>query len=328
MADNSKGLELLMLTGDNQTSAKAMAEAIKLAPENVYSGLTPDQKLKLIEDARERKKTSKYPRVAMVGDGINDAPALAAADVCVAIASTPSYAAASAADVLLLTKDDDGGISQLPELFTLADRTRTVLRQNIALAVISIIGSAIPALFGAFPLWLAVLLHEGATLMVAMNSVRLLVTFGRQPLSKTTTLALWAFTVFCAFGAAYTVCSEAVAIFISQLHLSNWMGVITAFKYAWAGLLAGCLHTLTGPDHLAALTPLTVGPSRAQNALMGALWGFGHNTGKILFGCIFILLRDRLPLNMEIIGQFGQGIVGLTLIIIGAMGFWESFGGH
>ena len=136
MADNSKGLELLMLTGDNQTSAKAMAEAIKLAPENVYSGLTPDQKLKLIEDARERKKTSKYPRVAMVGDGINDAPALAAADVGVAIASTPSYAAASAADVLLLTKDDDGGISQLPELFTLADRTRTVLRQNIALAVI------------------------------------------------------------------------------------------------------------------------------------------------------------------------------------------------
>jgi heavy metal translocating P-type ATPase len=74
MADNSKGLELLMLTGDNQTSAKAMAEAIKLAPESVYSGLTPDQKLKLIEDARERKKTSKYPRVAMVGDGINDGP--------------------------------------------------------------------------------------------------------------------------------------------------------------------------------------------------------------------------------------------------------------
>ena len=327
VASDSTGMELAMLTGDNKTSAIAMAEEIKLKPEDVHAGLTPSQKLALVESMRERVKSKQYPRVAMVGDGINDAPALAAADVGVAIASTPSDAAASAADVLLLTKDE-GGISQLPELFSIAERTRRILRQNIALAVVSILGSAIPALFGAFPLWLAVLLHEGATLMVAMNSVRLLVTFGRQPLSKSTTLALTTFTVFCCLGAAYSVCSEAIAIWVKHLHVAHWMSVITAFKSAWAGLLAGCLHTLTGPDHLAALTPLTVGPSRAQNALMGALWGFGHNTGQILFGCIFIALRDKLPLNMEVIGQFGQGIVGLTLIIIGAMGFWESMGGH
>ena len=321
------GMDVVMLTGDTETSAATMAEAIKIEPKDVHAGLAPSQKLELVETMRERVKSTRYSRVAMVGDGINDAPALAAADVGVAIASTPSDAAASAADVLFLTKDE-GGISQLPELFSVAERTRRVLRQNIALAVVSIIGSSVPALFGAFPLWLAVLLHEGSTLMVGMNSVRLLVTFGRQPLSKGTKLALTGFTVFCCLGAAYTMCSEAIAIWISHLHLSHWMNVVTAFKSAWAGLLAGCLHTLTGPDHLAALTPLTVGPSRAQNALMGALWGFGHNTGQILFGCIFILLRDRLPLNMEVIGQFGQGIVGLTLIIIGALGFWEIVGGH
>jgi hypothetical protein len=97
-----------------------------------------------------------------------------------------------------------------------------------------------------------------------------------------------------------------------------------AFKSGYAGLLAGCLHTLTGPDHLAALTPLAVGPSRMQNALMGALWGLGHNTGQILFGLIFVLLRDKLPFNMEIISQWGQGIVGATLVIIGVMGWLEG----
>ena len=75
------------------------------------------------------------------------------------------------------------------ELFDLAARTKTVLRQNITLACMSIVGASLPALVGAFPLWLAVLLHEGSTLLVAINSVRLLGTFGRQPLRNSTLLA-------------------------------------------------------------------------------------------------------------------------------------------
>jgi hypothetical protein len=58
-------------------------------------------------------------------------------------------------------------------------------------------------------------------------------------------------------------------------------------------MLAGVLHTLTGPDHLAALAPLTIGRSRAQSTLLGGLWGCGHNTGQILFGMVF-LVRARL----------------------------------
>ena len=79
-----------------------------------------------------------------------------------------------------------------------------------------------------------------------------------------------------------------------------------AVRSAGAGLLAGVLHTLTGPDHLAALAPLTIGRSRAQSTLLGGLWGCGHNTGQILFGMIFLVLRDRLSMNMDLISQWGQ----------------------
>ena len=318
-------MRVMMLTGDNETSARAVAHAVGLRGEDVHAGLTPSEKLRLVEGARVKNKT-KYGRVAMVGDGINDAPALAAADVGVAVASTPSEAAAAAADVLLLHADADG-ISQLPDVFALAEKTRRVLKQNITLAVISILGSALPALTGAFPLWLAVLLHEGSTLLVALNSVRLLGTFGRQKLRRSTTLATaGVFALCCAGGAWLLPAVRSAALFNAGALVATpaFLVAATTLKSAWAGLLAGCLHTLTGPDHLAALAPLTVGPSRAQNALMGALWGCGHNTGQMLFGLVFVLLKDKLPLNMEIIGQWGQGIVGGTLVIIGIMGWWEA----
>ena len=324
-----EGMRLLMLTGDNPESAAAIARDVGLPAEDVNAGLTPGDKLRIVERTRAEAaadSSMRCKKVAMVGDGINDAPALAAADVGVAVASTPSEAAAAAADVLLLHADADG-ISQLPELFDLAARTRAVLRQNITLAVVSIVGASLPALVGAFPLWLAVLLHEGSTLLVAINSIRLLGTFGRQPLRRSTLFATLAVFAACCLGGAWlypTVRASTTAAAVAIVATPAFISAGLALKSAWAGLLAGCLHTLTGPDHLAALTPLSVGPSRAQNALMGALWGCGHNTGQILFGIIFVLLKDRLPFNMEIIGQWGQGIVGATLVIIGIMGWWEA----
>jgi hydrogenase/urease accessory protein HupE len=163
---------------------------------------------------------------------------------------------------------------------------------------------------------------------VALNSVRLLGTFGNaQKMRKSTTFALVGVFGLCCLGGAWLLPAVRKAALFNAASVvvsPAFLVAATTLKSAWAGLLAGCLHTLTGPDHLAALAPLTVGPSRAQNALMGALWGCGHNTGQMLFGLVFVLLKDKLPFNMEIIGQWGQGIVGGTLVIIGIMGWWEA----
>lgn len=90
----------------------------------------------------------------------------------------------------------------------------------------------------------------------------------------------------------------------------------------WAGFLAGCLHTLSGPDHLVALAPLSIGRSRLESGLVGALWGCGHDAGQVIFGMLFLLLKDRL--HIEVFRAWGTRVVGLTLLIIGAMGVREA----
>lgn len=91
---------------------------------------------------------------------------------------------------------------------------------------------------------------------------------------------------------------------------------------AWTGFFAGCLHTLSGPDHLAALAPLSIGRSKMESAAVGALWGCGHDAGQVLFGLLFLLLKDRL--HIEVIRTWGTRVVGLTLLVIGAMGIREA----
>ncbi|KAJ6395677.1 hypothetical protein OIU77_020853 [Salix suchowensis] len=90
----------------------------------------------------------------------------------------------------------------------------------------------------------------------------------------------------------------------------------------WAGFFAGCLHTLSGPDHLAALAPLSIGRSPMESAAVGALWGCGHDAGQVIFGLLFLLLKDRL--HIEVIRTWGTRVVGLTLLVIGAMGIREA----
>ncbi|XP_042509630.1 uncharacterized protein LOC122085217 [Macadamia integrifolia] len=91
---------------------------------------------------------------------------------------------------------------------------------------------------------------------------------------------------------------------------------------AWTGFVAGCLHTLSGPDHLAALAPLSIGRTRLESAAVGALWGCGHDAGQVIFGLLFLLLKDRL--HIEVLRTWGTRVVGVTLLIIGAMGIREA----
>lgn len=102
-------------------------------------------------------------------------------------------------------------------------------------------------------------------------------------------------------------------------------GASVAAQSAWAGLAAGFLHTLCGPDHLAALTPLTIGRNRAAASALGALWGFGHSTGQLILGLVFVVLKERFHDFVPALSKWSGTVVGLTLIAIGLMGIYETY---
>eukprot|EP00199_Chlamydomonas_sp_CCMP681_P005752 CAMPEP_0119103090 /NCGR_PEP_ID=MMETSP1180-20130426/1629_1 /TAXON_ID=3052 ORGANISM="Chlamydomonas cf sp, Strain CCMP681" /NCGR_SAMPLE_ID=MMETSP1180 /ASSEMBLY_ACC=CAM_ASM_000741 /LENGTH=259 /DNA_ID=CAMNT_0007087521 /DNA_START=354 /DNA_END=1133 /DNA_ORIENTATION=+ len=101
-------------------------------------------------------------------------------------------------------------------------------------------------------------------------------------------------------------------------------GVQTVWTSAWTGLIAGVFHTLAGPDHLAALTPLTIGRSRAAASALGALWGFGHSTGQLILGLCMVLLKDRFQDFLPALEKWSGVVVASTLIAIGVLGIYES----
>jgi Cd2+/Zn2+-exporting ATPase len=168
-------VHLLMLTGDSQASAARVAGELGIT--EVHAGLSPKDKLEQVRRLQHSGDGKRGRGVVMVGDGLNDAAALAAADVGIAIASTASAAASLAADVVVVNSN---GVAAVPLLLALARETQSVIRQNLALAVGSIATLALPTVLGFVPLWAAVMMHEGATLLVALNSLRLL-SYGAVP---------------------------------------------------------------------------------------------------------------------------------------------------
>ncbi|WP_460376902.1 heavy metal translocating P-type ATPase [Thermus antranikianii] len=155
------GLKPLLLTGDRETSALALGTAIGLFPEEIRAGLSPVDKLRLVEELAGRGG------VAMVGDGVNDAPALAKATVGLAVAEGTEVALQSA-DVGLLS------LAALPRAFRLSRLTLGVVRQNVALSV-GLKGLFLfTTLMGYTGLWTAVLADSGALVLVTANSLRLL----------------------------------------------------------------------------------------------------------------------------------------------------------
>lgn len=153
----------VLLTGDTAQSARAIASMLGIDEERAE--LLPDEKLAAMKEIR-----SAGTKVAMVGDGINDAPALAAADVGVAMGGAGSQMAIEAADVALMADD----IAMLPYAISLSRKTRRVIIQNTAFALAVVIGLLIGALTQKVTLAAGILGHEASALLVIANSMRLL----------------------------------------------------------------------------------------------------------------------------------------------------------
>ena len=164
MADlKGQGVQTIMLTGDNKLAAKSVASEIGI--DYVYANLLPQDKLNLLDTIR-----NKFGDVAMVGDGINDAPALARANIGIAMGAAGSDVAIETADVALMQDD----ISKLPYLFSLSRKTMGIIKQNITLAIAIKFLCAVLAIVGIITLMMSVGVGDlGLTLFVILNSFRI-----------------------------------------------------------------------------------------------------------------------------------------------------------
>ncbi len=154
------GYHVAMLTGDNAATAAALARDVGI--EDVHAELRPEDKARLIEQLRAQRPT------AMVGDGVNDAPALATADIGIAMGAMGTDVAIETADVALMGED----LRHLPQTFRHARRARRIMLQNVGLSLGLIIALVPLALFGVLGLAAVVLVHELAEIVVIANGVR------------------------------------------------------------------------------------------------------------------------------------------------------------
>lgn len=154
---------IAMLTGDNNRVADAIARKLKL--DTFYSELLPEDKVTAV-----RKMASEYGKIVMVGDGVNDAPAMASATVGVAMGVAGSDVALETADVALMTDD----LGQLAYLIKLSHKTVSIIKQNIVFSLSIKAIFLLSLLLGMGNLWLAVLADMGASLLVTMNGMRLM----------------------------------------------------------------------------------------------------------------------------------------------------------
>ena len=155
-------LSLYVLSGDNDQSVKRIAQSLSV--DKYFGSLKPEDKLKLIEHYSQDGK------LVMVGDGVNDAPALARASIGISMGSIGMHIANQVAEVILI-KDD---LTLIKKLLNKAKQTVSIVKQNVFFASTIIVSISILALFGWIPLWLAVVCHEGGTVIVGLNSLRLL----------------------------------------------------------------------------------------------------------------------------------------------------------
>lgn len=160
--------ETIMLTGDSKTVGEAVAKNLNL--DKAYTELLPQNKVKILEDVI--KESSENKKVAFVGDGVNDAPVLARADVGIAMGGLGSDAAIEAADIVLMTDEP----SKIAAAIKIAKNTRRIVMENIIFALGIKLAVLILAALGMANMWIAVFADVGVALLAVMNSMRVLKT--------------------------------------------------------------------------------------------------------------------------------------------------------
>jgi heavy metal translocating P-type ATPase len=155
---------IVMMTGDRRAVALRVGGELGLTPDEIHSEMLPEDKVRSVGEL------ANHGKVAFVGDGVNDAAALARADVGIAMGAAGSDVALQAADVALLSED----MGRLAHAHRLARRTARIIRQNLIFAISAMVVLVISGLFFELPLPLAVIGHEGGTVLVVLNGLRLL----------------------------------------------------------------------------------------------------------------------------------------------------------
>ena len=163
------GLKSVVLTGDNQAAGEHLRSELKL--DDVRAGLKPEEKVAAIRELSGQGK-----KVAMIGDGVNDAPSLAVAHIGVAMGARGSDAALEQADVVLM----HDRLENFLAAFRLSQRAQRIIKQNLFISLGTVVVLVAFALLGKIPLTLGVVGHEGSTVIVVMNSLRLLFGGNRQ----------------------------------------------------------------------------------------------------------------------------------------------------
>jgi Cd2+/Zn2+-exporting ATPase len=154
---------ILMLTGDDELTARNIARQAGI--EDVHAGLLPDDKLNVIRGLQEQGHV-----VAMIGDGINDAPALAAADIGIAMGAAGTDVAIETADIALMADD----LMKIPEAIRLSKSTLRNIRQNVFIALATVTVLLLGVILGRVHMAGGMLIHEASVLIVILNGMRLL----------------------------------------------------------------------------------------------------------------------------------------------------------
>ena len=160
---NKIGIETVMLTGDNERTAREIGKQVGVS--DIKASLLPEDKLNFIKELR-----GKHKKVGMVGDGVNDAPALAASTVGVAMGGAGTDTALETADIALMSED----LNQLPYTIKLSRKAVTIIKQNITFSLAIKLLALLLVIPGWLTLWIAIFADMGATLLVTLNSLRLL----------------------------------------------------------------------------------------------------------------------------------------------------------